>query len=416
MADISKITLPSGSVYDLKDAIARKSIEELKSSLTNGGIRYLGVTETALTDGCDTTEIQIKNKEEDVSLKEGDIVIYGSDEFIFNGETWNKFGPAGTFKALAFKEEASGSFTPTGSVSKPEFTGTQSKISVTGVPEGTISITKGTGTANYTPEGTISQINFTGSQGSVSVSGTPTGTVTITKGEGEINYTPEGTIDKLKFTGTQGNVSVSGSPMGTVTITEGEDGTANYTPKGTISKPTGTVELNTTTITGIKDVGALPTCTMPTYNVVEETLSITAGNFSAGSLPTKAQEATVATTVKSVDILAPEFTGTGAELKATFAGSDSTFTGNFTPAGTVSQPTFTGTGIELKATFAGNKVTSTGNFTPTGNVSQPKFTGTGAELKATFSGSETTLETNYTPTGTVSQPTFTGNQGTVTVK
>ena len=48
MADISKITLPSGTTYDIKDAWARQQIE----SITGGSaIVFKGVTSTALTDG-----------------------------------------------------------------------------------------------------------------------------------------------------------------------------------------------------------------------------------------------------------------------------------------------------------------------------------------------------------------------------
>lgn len=34
MADISKITLPSGTTYDIKDSAARQDIDDLKNTLT----------------------------------------------------------------------------------------------------------------------------------------------------------------------------------------------------------------------------------------------------------------------------------------------------------------------------------------------------------------------------------------------
>ena len=54
MPDISKITLPSGNTYDLKDAGARSLISQLQSYTD-----YLGVTTTALVDGSTTNPIVI---------------------------------------------------------------------------------------------------------------------------------------------------------------------------------------------------------------------------------------------------------------------------------------------------------------------------------------------------------------------
>ena len=70
MAEISKITLPSGSTYDIKDETARNLISELTSSTS-----YLGVTTTAITDGATTSPITIGDKS--VTPKSGNIVGYG---------------------------------------------------------------------------------------------------------------------------------------------------------------------------------------------------------------------------------------------------------------------------------------------------------------------------------------------------
>ena len=415
MADLSKVTLPSGTTYDLKDAQAREDIESIQNSLTSS-MRFLGTTTTALSEGDTAGTITIDS--ESVTVGAGDVVLYGEFEFIYGGadNKWHKFGPNGSFKALAFKDNASGNFTPAGDVSQPTFTGTAATISMDVTAEGSVSISTGSGTANYTPAGTVSKPNFTGTEGNVSVTGTPTGNVTISEGTGIANYTPEGSVSKPNFTGAEGDVSVTGTAAGTVTISKGT-GTANYTPEGSISV-TPDVQLNTTTVNSITEVGTLPTCTLPemTATVSGETLTLgwTAGSFSQGTLPTKGSNVTVATGIKSQSA-SGTFTGTGAELKATFNGESVTSTGKFTPEGNVSQPTFTGTGAELKATFTGTSTTSTGKFTPTGDVSQPTFSGTGVDLEATFTGDEVTASANYTPAGTVSKPTFTGTQGTVTV-
>ena len=54
MAEISKITLPNGDTYDIKDTNARDRISALESFTT-----YLGVTTTQLTNGSTTNPIVI---------------------------------------------------------------------------------------------------------------------------------------------------------------------------------------------------------------------------------------------------------------------------------------------------------------------------------------------------------------------
>ena len=400
MADISKITLPSGSVYNIKDAAAREAIAELQSYTD-----YLGVTTTALTDGATTNPITINNVS--VTAKKGNIVNYGSKEFIFNGTAWQLFGDMSGLGALAYKNSVWASYTPCGSVAQPTFTGTAATIKTKITAAGSVAISVGTGTANYTPAGSVSQPTFSGTQGSVSVSGTPTGSVAISKGTGTANYTPEGTVSQPTFTGTQGSVSVSGTAKGSVAISTGS-GTANYTPAGSVSAPTITVTPSTATVNSITNVGSLPSLSCTVEN---ENLTIA---FNQGTLPTKGSNQTVVTGISSAAASQPTFTGTGVELKATFTGQANTSTGNFTPSGSVSQPTFTGTGAQLKASFTGNALTSTGNFTPSGTVSQPTFSGTAVQLKGTFTGSEVEGSASYTPAGTVSKPGFTGTAATIT--
>lgn len=399
---VSSVTLPNGNEYWIKDELARELISQLEA-----GTAYLGVTTTALTDGATTNPIKINN--EDVTAKTGNIANYGSKEFIFNGTVWQEFGDLSALGALAYKDSASGTFKPSGTVSEPTFTGTEKSFNVKGVPEGFVTIGVGTGTANYTPAGTNSAPTFTGTQKSVSVSGTPKGSVTIGTGTGTANYTPAGTVSQPSFTGTSGSVSVSGKPTGSVTISKASSGTANYTPAGTVSTPTITVTPNTTTVNSITAVG-----TLPSWTATVESENLTLG-WSAGKLPTKGANTTVATGIKSATSTQPTFTGTGARLEGSFSGNTNTFTGTFTPEGTVSAPSFNGTAVQLTGSFTGSSTTMTGNYTPEGTVSAPTFTGTGAELKGTFNGSNTTMTGSYKPEGTVSQPTFTGTNGTVTV-
>lgn len=188
---ISTITLPTGSTYDIKDAWARDAISEL-----SGATKYIGVTTTALTDGCTTNPITINGQS--VTAESGDIANYGSKEFIFNGTAWQEFGDLSQLGDLAFKDNASGSYTPAGSIS--------------------------------------------------------------------------------------------------------------VTP---------TVTVNTTTVNSITNVGTLPTCTLPALSttVSNENLTIgwSEGSFSAGTLPTKGSNTTVATGIDSATATG-SFTGTAATI------------------------------------------------------------------------------------------------------
>lgn len=413
MADISSIVLPSGTTYYLKDAQARNDISNIQTAIA-GGVHFIGSTTTTLSDGATTNPITVSGKS--VTALKGDLVACGESEFLWDGTKWLFFGDFGSLGALAFKDEATGSFTPAGTVAKPTFTGTEETITVTGTPSGTVTIGTGEGTANYTPEGVVSKPTFTGTKATISVSGTATGSVTIGTGNGTANYTPDGDVSKPTFTGTKGNISVSGTTKGSVTIGTG-NGTANYTPEGSISV-TPTVTVNTATVNSITNVGTLPTCTLPEFSatVANEVLTLawSKGAFSQGTLPTKGSNQTVATGIKSATATG-SFTGTGVQLTGTFTGQSMTSTGEYTPAGTVSKPTFTGTGAHLTATFSGTNFSSTGEYTPAGSVSKPTFTGTGTQLTGIFSGSSTTSTGTYKPKGTNSAPKFTGTAGTVTV-
>lgn len=116
MADISKITLPSGQSYDLKDAQARSDIADIQRAIS-GGIHFRGETTTALTDGATTNPITINGNS--YTAVSGDLVLYDEKEFLFDGTKWIEMGDLSLLGTLAYKDSASGSFTPAGSVSAP---------------------------------------------------------------------------------------------------------------------------------------------------------------------------------------------------------------------------------------------------------------------------------------------------------
>lgn len=327
MPDLSKITLPSGSTYDLKDATARQMISQLNQftyevvselPTASASTMYKIYLVAASTPGTQDTY------EEYITIDKG---ASASPRYI-----WEKFGTItppdltdyakwSDLGALATKDSASGTVTDYVTGGSGSFTGTAATLKIT--PAGSVSLTNTNKTA------TVSKAS----------SGTAT-------------YTPEGT---------NASSSVSGS--------------CSVTATGSVSTPTISVKTagSTTTVNSITSVGTLPSATMPTYTVANEVLTITAGSFSAGTLPTKGANTTVKTGDAVYQSSQPTFTGTAA-------------TG--TISGTAAAQEFTGTGARLI----------------TGNISVPN--------SASFSGTEGSI--SYTPAGSVGVSLTKGNK-TITV-
>ena len=274
MADISQIKLPNGTTYNIKDANARKRIEALESFTT-----YLGVTTTALTDGATTNPITINGQS--VTAQSGNIVLYGNQEFIFDGTHWNQFGDLSSLGSLAYKNTASGSFTPAGTVSQPSFTGDTMNSTGSFTPAGSVKLANSNKTAavsaaesgavTYTPDGTVAAPTI-----SVKTAGTTTTVNSITAVGTLPNYTVSGEVLTLtqgtlptkgknqtvktgdaayqatapEFTGTgvrlvTGNISVptSASFSGTAGAVS-----VSGTPSGTVSQPTFTGTTGSVTV------------------------------------------------------------------------------------------------------------------------------------------------------------------------
>lgn len=138
MADISKITLPSGTTYDIKDTVAREA--------ASGVLKFYGITSTELTDQATTTTYVI-NGETHIAAN-GDLVIYGSKEFIYttSDNKWHELGDSTTLGALAYKNSASGSYQKVSNVTVTT-NSTENKTT-------TVSAAS-SGTTTYTPNGSV---------------------------------------------------------------------------------------------------------------------------------------------------------------------------------------------------------------------------------------------------------------------
>ena len=85
MPDISKITLPSGTTYDIKDSVARQTI--------SGTIVLRGETITQLSNGSTTNPIQLiditTSEPSDWSTNYTDYYVKSGDDFVENSDsTW----------------------------------------------------------------------------------------------------------------------------------------------------------------------------------------------------------------------------------------------------------------------------------------------------------------------------------------
>lgn len=358
MAEISQIKLPSGTTYDIKDAQARQDIASLQS-ISTGAMHYIGISTTALTDG-GTQKPTIDSEQVTMGANDaGAVCIYGEKEYVWNGSKWQEFGSTGSLKALAFKDNASATYTPAGTVSQPSFTGSSSTVTITAETNAS---------GNYQPTGTVSQPTFNGA------SMTSTGT-----------FTPAGGV----------TVTTATTENKTATVSAAESGTATYTPGGSVTAPTISVATagstttikNPTSVTVAKTVvAAAPGATAPTnnltyYAVNGEVLSLYQLGYTTGDSITTSN-VTVKDGDASYTASTPEFSGTAVRL----------VTGNIAVPKT------------YDASFSGTEGNLSVSGTTTGSVTQPTFTGTKVQLEGTT-----------TAAGTVSQPTFTGTQATITV-
>ena len=186
----STLTLPSGNTYEFKDNAARQAIQDLTNAVS-GAVHYVGTTTTVLSDGASTKPITVEG--ETYQQKAGDVVNYGNMEYIWNAvsNVWREFGSTGSLKALAFKDSASGNYTPSGTVSVTPSV-TMSKATVTPF-----------GSAGTLPELTFTvtgeNLAISWSAGSLPTAGTD---VSVATDVASATAT-------ASFTGTQGSVTVS---------------------------------------------------------------------------------------------------------------------------------------------------------------------------------------------------------------
>ena len=332
--------------------------------------------------------------------------------------------PAGTVKLTAPKTAATGDVTlkPSGTV------GESTEAFVTGVTvsdhaahnhtastgnagplsvSGTVTIAKGTGTANYTPQGTVGNSSNAvtdievGSNAvsahkvdSVSSAGghTPSGTVTINA------YTPEGSVSSHTH-----DISIS-APTGTHSAVGAVTTTYSTDDKGDGVLTLGTTASNVTYVKSVSVTDNKTGATAPTFT---GTAKAPTGSFKGDAVAAHTHTVTIANHDDIVADVKPVygththgFTGTGVNLVATHsltaaAHNHSVTVENATVAAhTVTAPTekhshgFSGNNMYVHAAFTGTAASHNHTFTGTAvtdhavDVTVNNFTGN-------FSGSAT---------------------------
>lgn len=118
MAEISRITLPSGTTYDLKDAEARRIIEAL---VGGDAVVFMGVSTTPITDGgSEQPTISGETVTPAASITTADVTVKTGDA------AYEASAPAFTGTAATVTVKG----TPTGNVSQPTFTGDEATVTV----------------------------------------------------------------------------------------------------------------------------------------------------------------------------------------------------------------------------------------------------------------------------------------------
>lgn len=230
---IKQITLPSGTVYDIEDAVARAAAGGLRmvkctqASDTPYGVKWLdgSVEITGALVASESTQGAFYLVP---SKTVGDKNIFSEyvTVEINSAYSWEKFGDTdidlSSLGDLAYKDTASASYTPAGSLAVNSASGSGTSYTPEGsVAAPTISVASAGSTASVTPfgtQGSLPALEMTVQNGNLSISfdqGTlPTAGTAVTVKTGDASYQATapvftGTEKKLEFNGTQATITVS---------------------------------------------------------------------------------------------------------------------------------------------------------------------------------------------------------------
>lgn len=373
--------LPKKITIGEKEFDGSADIKILPSDLgLSNALHFIGETITALSDGSTTSSISVGGKTH--TAETGDVVLYSSKEFVWQGSVWRELGDGSSHALNTISITGTNGLTGGGNLKADRTishadTSSQASISastserryitgvtlddyghVTGLTTGTETVTaptvndgtltiqkngaevgkftanqNGNTTANITVPTSPSDIGASTKDHTHTVdvpsgvSSTFTGASMTSTGK----FTPSGTVSKITHT-----------PAGSVTITTAASTTGNYTPAGTVSKPTITVSPTTSSfLTSASLEGKLEGKVLTLSVVVDSGNAMTSATASAST---------------------PSFTGTKVAISGSFSGTEFSVT-----------PTFSGTegSISVSGTTTGS-VSSSLSGTTTKTTSTPK--------------------------------------------
>lgn len=379
---ISKLTIGDKTYY-LKDAEARELLATLGNAAKKDVAAGVGADEQGLVTGAQVQAAiagisgsmhfrgVVTSFDDITDPAAGDVIIIGVKEYVYGGEpaTWHELGDESIY---ALKTVTIGTQNLSANIS----------LDTLATDMGLGKLAKKDSATGTVAGQTISGLKAKGNAaGSIAVELTQTSTAaTLTKSD----YTPSG------------DVTGSVTAAGTVSIAKNaENGTQI---SGSVSAPKVTVTPATDTIKKVTSVGTLPTKAADTFtpngddtftagsqaawsaNVDEksETLSF---SFTANTLPTFTQGAKASYTEGAFDGgKLPELAATGTTVVTGITKAEAsapTFTGDKFAA------SFTGTSADITATFAGEKtsVVSGVNYDKAGvDADKTKFTAGAIEL------------------------------------
>jgi hypothetical protein len=311
----SYLELPDGSKKYVKDADAREEIAEIKNAVKNGA-SFIGKftsavvggqTVTTLNDGDAPTSITTDvgtfvtgtPAEGEEQLKNGDYLIVvgtgtaASLEFMWTGTKLSEFGSTSVLKGLAFKDQATGTYTPAGTnaPSAVTFTGTADDDFVKGFDTAPVlpSFTEGTFSAGSLPSFTEGAFDA----GSLPSKAADTFDAGSLPSKAADTFT-QGALASLTYDSTnEGLVFAAGTLP---TFTEGTF-SAGSLPSFT---------------EGAFDAGSLPSKAADTFDA-GSLPSKAADTFAAGTAPTLATAKAI-TTLGTAEAAAQVFSGTEATI------------------------------------------------------------------------------------------------------
>ena len=153
--------------------------------IPSGAMRYRGTTTFSITDGATTNPTDIYTGTN--TRTNGDVVISGEKEFVWNGSKWQEFGSTGSLKALAFKDNATASYKPAGTLTITLPTASKNVVS---------SITTGTAVSGVTTAAQTMVTGVTTAAQTVATGGSAT-SITVS---GEVLNIPASVITSVATT------------------------------------------------------------------------------------------------------------------------------------------------------------------------------------------------------------------------